>query len=182
MIVWSVQSEGFPLLTACRSSDYMAAGSCCTLCLFTSWSVCCTPALLSLSPAAQWHETVHERLPQPHSGWRLQLCGQWSCEASCWQPRTPSVQPHRLEEEKARTHKGQPACESQQIMVLTDCPRASGTKGEPRPASSTSTAGCRVPPSTGHSACLCGGRIHLTEQLLVLICEALLHVDVRLPA
>lgn len=103
----------------------MATGSCCTLCLFTSWSVCCTPALLSLSPAAQWHETVHERLPQPHSGWRLQLCGQWSCEASCRQPRTSSVQPHRLEEKKARTHKGQPARESQQIMVLTDCPKAS---------------------------------------------------------
>lgn len=67
------------------------------------------------------------------------------------------------------------------------CPRPRlpiglGHRREPRPASSTSTVGCRAPPSTGHSACLCGGRIHLTEQLHVLICEALLHVDVRLPA
>lgn len=33
-----------------------------------------SPAL-SVSPAAQRHETVYERLPQPHPGRRLQLCG-----------------------------------------------------------------------------------------------------------
>ncbi|KAK7803336.1 hypothetical protein U0070_006167 [Myodes glareolus] len=59
---------------------------------------------------------------------------------------------------------------------------ASGTAGnrDQHPAPPLWAAEGR--PSTGHSACSCGGRTHLTEQLPVLICEALLNVDVRLPA
>lgn len=82
------------------------------------------PTLLSLSvsPAAQWHEAVHERLPQPQPGWHVQLCGQWRRAAPRGQPGTPPVQPHRLEEEKTHTHEGQPACQSEQIIAPTAHP------------------------------------------------------------
>lgn len=56
-------------------------------------------------------------------------------------------------------------------------PGASAPGRELRPASSTS-AGPLGTPAADHSACsLCGGHVHPKEQLLVLICEALLTVD-----
>lgn len=156
-----------------------------------TWSVCCalTVLFLFVSPAAQWHETIHERLPQPCPGWGLQLCGQWKRAPPRGQSGTPSVQPYWLEEEKARTHEGQPACESQQIMA-PGCahPQLPGGLGHFRGTkTSIQHLSCRPeclprPPLITLHVPLCGGRVHLPEQLLVLICEALLNMDVCLPA
>lgn len=140
-----VRVKGSLLPAACPGRDAATAA----VRFLSSVVVCCTPALFSVFPAAQWHETVHERLPQPHPGWRLQLCGQRDREAPCWQPRPPPVQPHRLEEEEARAHEGQPACEPQQIMA-PGCPRPRlpiglGTAGNPgqHPAPPPWAAECR---------------------------------------
>lgn len=116
-----------------------------------------TPLSLPVSPAAQRHETVHEGLPQPRPGGQLQLGGHWGRAASCGQPGAPPVQPHRLEEEKTHPHEGQPARQSQQIILLVAPPGPPQTvAGRPRrpqaqrPASSPSAGPL---PAADASAC-----------------------------
>lgn len=112
-------------------------------------------ACLLISSAAQRREAVHEGLPQPRPRRQLQLGGHWQRAASCGQPGPPPVQPHRLEEEKTHTHTGQPACQSQQVMLPAVPP------GLPR---RLQPGGCGAPgpeTSPGRPCCMspCGGHV-----------------------
>lgn len=118
-------------------------------------------ASLSVPSAAQRHEAVHEGLPQPRPRRQLQLGGYWRRAASCGQPGPPPVQPYRLEEEKTHTHEGQPACQSQQVMlpaVPPGLPRRLqlGGRGAPGPETSPGRPRCMSP---------CGGHVLKSSSL-----------------
>lgn len=118
-------------------------------------SACWAPTLLSLvSPAAQRHEAVHERLSRPRSRRQLRLRGQRRRAPPCGQPGPPPVQPHRLEEEETHAHAGQPAGEPQQIVALL--------RLRPSPPAASAPRG-PTSPVTLH-VCLCAGRVGSRER------------------